>query len=180
MSDRRSEVDAKVARVAALLDGEGLDAVVIALQPNFAWLSAGGSNAIDGSREDGAGALLVTRGGRRFVLANAIEHGRLVDEELAGLGFEPLPPFPWHAPLAGGRAVLEAAASVLPADAKVGADSPVAGTRVIDAAIARLRWQLTDSEQQRLAALCVDTAATIEGVCRLVRPGSSERSWRRA
>src|SRR5947207_6345513 len=46
---------------------ERLAGVLINTQPNFAWLSAGGTNGIDLSREAGAGTLLICRNGRRFV-----------------------------------------------------------------------------------------------------------------
>ena len=61
---------------------------------NFSWLTAGATNRIDISREAGAGALLVSAGGRRYALANAIEMPRLADEVLAGLDFEPIE-FAW-------------------------------------------------------------------------------------
>ena len=71
-ADRR-EIDEKAARVERLLGEAGLSGVILGAQHNFAWITGGATNRVDGSREAGAGALLLGRGGRRWVLANAIE-----------------------------------------------------------------------------------------------------------
>ena len=83
------EIDEKVERLARLATAQGLGGILLNTQPNFAWLTGGRSNRIDGSRENGSGSLLVSASGRRFVVANNIEMPRLQDEALAGLGFTP-------------------------------------------------------------------------------------------
>jgi hypothetical protein len=89
MSAERAELDEKAARVERMLVDAGLAGVIIGAQHNFAWITGGGTNRIDGSREAGAGALLLGRGGRRYVLANVIEMPRIMDEVVAGQGYEP-------------------------------------------------------------------------------------------
>ena len=88
--DRSQEIAEKVERLKRMLAAEKLGGVLVGAQPNFSWLTAGGSNGIDTSREPGAGALLVRRDGRRFVLASRIEMARLLTRELAGDDFEPV------------------------------------------------------------------------------------------
>jgi len=78
-----------------MLAREGLGGVLINTQHNFAWLSAGGSNGIDTSREAGAGSILVRRDGKRFLLTNRIEMPRLLAEEVAENDFEPVD-FSWE------------------------------------------------------------------------------------
>src|SRR5262245_5947073 len=95
MPAERAEREEKAARVDRLLAEAGLAAVLIGAQHNFAWITGGGTNRMDGSREAGAGALLLARGGRRFLLANVIEMPRLLAEEVAGQGYEPVE-FPWE------------------------------------------------------------------------------------
>ena len=51
---------------------------------------------MDSTREAGTARLLVAADGRRFVLANAIEMPRMLDEVLAGLEFQPIE-YPWTA-----------------------------------------------------------------------------------
>ncbi|MEP6787987.1 MAG: aminopeptidase P family N-terminal domain-containing protein, partial [Acidobacteriota bacterium] len=77
-----AELEEKTERLAAMLAREDLDAVLLNAQHNFAWLTGGGSNGIDLSRENGAANLLVAADGRRFVIANNIEIPRLLAEEL--------------------------------------------------------------------------------------------------
>src|SRR5207247_587714 len=74
----RAGVGERAARVERMLVDAGLAGVIVGAQHNFAWITAGGTNRIDGSREAGAGALLLGRGGRRYVLANVIEMPRIM------------------------------------------------------------------------------------------------------
>ena len=83
------EIDEKVERLARLAASRRLGGILLNTQPNFAWLTGGRSNRIDGSRENGSGSLLVSARGERFVVANNIEMPRLQEEALAGLGFTP-------------------------------------------------------------------------------------------
>ena len=53
-----------------------LSGILLATQTNFAWLTGGGSNRIDGSREPGAGSLFVAADGRRFLATIDLTTGR--------------------------------------------------------------------------------------------------------
>ena len=57
--DRNDEVREKIERLVRLLVANGAGGVLISSRPNFAWLTAGGSNTIDTTREAGVGSLLV-------------------------------------------------------------------------------------------------------------------------
>ena len=78
-----------------MLDREGLDAVLLNAQHNFAWLTGGGSNGVDLSRENGVASLLVTRQGTRYLIANNIEMPRMLAEEVSTEDFEPVE-FAWE------------------------------------------------------------------------------------
>src|SRR5689334_23126442 len=93
--DKNAEIAEKTERLTRLLAAEGLGGVVLVAQPNFAWLTAGGNNGIDTSREQGACALVVRADGKRYVLASRIELARMLEEELAGSDFEPIE-FGWE------------------------------------------------------------------------------------
>src|SRR5919106_222875 len=84
------EVDEKTERLTRLAKQSNLGGILLVSQPGFAWLTGGASNRIDGSRENGNGALFVRADGRRFVIANVIEMPRLLAEELQGGGWEPI------------------------------------------------------------------------------------------
>jgi len=153
---------------------EGLAGVLITAQHNFAWLTAGGRNGIDLSREPGAGSLLVLRDGRRFVIANRIELTRLMTEELQGQGYEPVE-FAWEEERSNPGLVAGLARSFTD-NSPLGCDlNPGDQTRMIESAIARVRAQLTVSEIDRYRVLGRDAAQAIGGLARTLAPGLTER-----
>ena len=83
MQSAAAEHDEKLERIRRLAHAAGLDGVLLAAHHNIAWLTGGRGNRIDASREAGSMRLLVTRDGRRFVLANAIEMPRLIEKLMA-------------------------------------------------------------------------------------------------
>ncbi len=89
------EIEEKTERLHRLISQAGLGGLLINSQANFSWLTAGGRNGIDLSREAGAGTLFLRRDGMRFVLANKIEIDRLLTEELDGQGYQPVE-FAWE------------------------------------------------------------------------------------
>jgi len=168
---QRAEVDRKIARLARLAHDRGYGGILLTTHWNLAWATAGASNRIDVSREAGAGALFVTAGGRRYVLANAIEMPRLQDEALAGLDFEPVD-FPWIDERAD--AGLVAARAERLSGGTIGADAVVAGTTPCEPLIARLRGQLEPEELTRLRSLGSDAGRICGGVLLSVPVGVAE------
>ena len=141
-----------------------LGGILLNTQPNFAWLTGGRSNQIDGSRENGSGSLLVSARGERFVVANNIEMPRLQEEALAGLGFTPREYLwteeqaePGHADRHGEGARC-AARSV--ATTRCPAGTPM------EAEIAASRAPLTPAEVDRYRALGRDLGGVVGDVCR--------------
>src|SRR3712207_5678843 len=131
-----------------MLAEENLGGVLLGAQHNFSWLTAGGSNGIDTSRDPGAGALLVRADGRRFVLANRIEMPRLVSEELTEGDFEPVE-FGWEEEKASATFLYERARALLEGGA-LGSDLPApSDVRGVEGALSRCRYQLTPSELER-------------------------------
>jgi Xaa-Pro aminopeptidase len=183
--DRRQEIEEKTERVIRFLAEKGLGGMLISSQHNFAWLTGGGRNGIDTGREAGAGALFIRRDGRRFVLANRIEMPRLLAEELAGQEYEPVE-FDWERERANPSFMLELALRLLERSAAssvshlgsvsnlVGTDLWFGGGQVLEAEFARLRYQLTDSEIERLRALGRDAGQIVAAVARSLVPGLSE------
>lgn len=167
-----TELDEKTERLTRLASEHQLDGIIVVSQPGFAWLSGGRSNRIDGSRENGSGALFVRADGRRFVIANEIEMPRLIDEELAGGEWEPLS-YPWIEEHSQPSIVKQLAASkaVTP---RIGADWPLADCVPVDAAVARLRAPLTNAEVERYRVLGADAGRVVGDVARAVRPAMTE------
>lgn len=173
--DRNTEIAEKVQRVVRMLAAEDLGGVVVSSQHNFAWLTAGGSNGIDLSREPGAGSLLVTREGKLYLLANAIELPRLLAEELNGVELEPVE-FTWEAEKADPSLVAERAGALLPNETRLGSDLPLgSSTKPVEGELARCRYQLTAGELDRLRHLGQDAGKALGTLARTVEPGETER-----
>ena len=169
------ETDTKVERVARIATEAGAAGVLLTTQRNFAWITAGAANRIDGSREAGAGALFIRADGRRFVVANAIEMPRLRSEALAGLDFAPVE-YPWADDQANPAAAAGYARAVTAGAAPLAADWPVArDALVVETALMRARVDLVDEEIARYRELGRDIGTTLGFVCRSLRPGLSER-----
>jgi Xaa-Pro aminopeptidase len=169
-----TELDEKTERLAKLSREADLGGIVVVSQPGFAWLTGGGSNRIDGSRENGSGALFVRADGRRYVIANAIEMPRLVGEELAGGGWEAVE-YPWTEEQARPMVIHElASALVVNTSSRIGADWPIAACVPLDSACARLRAPLTGAELTRYRALGADAGRALGDVARQLTPGLTE------
>lgn len=166
-----------------MLAAARLGGVLIGAQHNFAWLTAGGANGVDLSREQGAGALLVSADGRRFVLANRIEMPRLLAEELGGEDFEPVE-FGWEEEKTSPTLLIDRALSLLSDTASaatastataLGSDLPVgAQVRTVEDALARCRYQLTSSEIERYRSLGSDAGRVVGDLLRRLEPGETE------
>lgn len=170
---RSGEIEEKVGRVTRMLAAEGLGGVLLGAQHNFSWLTAGGTNGVDTSREAGAGALLVARDGRRYVLASRIEMARLLDEELAGEDFEPVE-FSWEEEKASTTFVADRARALVGGQG-VGSDLPAGpDVKVVEGALARCRYQLTAAELERFRELGRDAGEVVGRLVRSLEPGETE------
>ena len=165
------EIDDKVDRLTRLAARRGLAGILLNTQANFAWLTGGRSNQIDGSREGGAGSLLVSARGERFVVANNIEMPRLMDETLAGLGFTPCE-YAWTREQAEPGTAIATARNTAGGD--IGCDAALPGGRLLEADIAVSRAWLTPAEADRYRALGSDLGRAIGEVCRGLAPGLTE------
>lgn len=170
----REEIEEKLERLARLMAKENLAGILINSQPNFAWLSAGGTNGIDRSRESGAGTLLIGRDGRRFVLANRIELARLMTEQLDGQGYEPVE-FAWEDEKANPTLVTDLAYSLVGDELPLGSDLvPGSTVRLLDTEIAQARYKLTFAEIDRFRLLGNEAGKAIGKMARSLTPGLPE------
>ena len=172
--DKNAEIAEKTERLSRMLAAEGLGGVVLVAQPNFAWLTAGGNNGIDTSREQGACALFVRADGKRFVLASRIEMARLLEEELSVTDFEPIE-FGWEDEKASSTFLANLVAKLNESGAPLGSDLSISpNVKAIDGAVARCRYQLTPSELERFRQLGRDAGEVMGAVARSLAPGELE------
>jgi Xaa-Pro dipeptidase len=168
-----SEVDEKIERLLRVCSERKVGGILINTQPNFAWLTAGATNGVDSTRENGVGTLFIRADGRRFVLANKIEMARLLEEELHGLNYEPVE-FAWEAEKGNPSLVAEMAQQLSNGNSSLGADFSHSSVIALEGPIAQHRYQLTDDEISRFRELGADAGRAIGEMARTLTPGQSE------
>ena len=164
-SDRRVDIDAKMGRVAALLQGSGCEGLLLLEPENVAWLTSGA--AARGVLDPDSSPAAYCTGEARWVLCANADSQRLFDEELDGLGFQ-LKEWPWH----WGR---EQFLADLCANRKVACDRPLGDAVVVAETLRKLRRQLTPYEGACLLALGQVVTHSLEATCRTLSAHDTER-----
>lgn len=168
------ELEIKTERLVEMLNSENLGGVLLNSQHNFAWLTGGGNNGVDLSRENGVSSLLIRNDGKRFLIANRIEMPRMLAEEVFEKDFEPID-FAWEADKINSNFVLESAQSLLK-DKTLASDiffNP--NFRVIEGLVARCRYQLTNEEIIRFKKLGKDASEVLVGIHNKIELGQTEK-----
>lgn len=169
-----SEIEEKTERLSEMLSANGLAGVLLNAQHNFAWLTAGGSNGIDLSRDNGASFLFVRADGKRFLIANNIELSRMLTEEISENDFEPVE-LSWQNEKASGDVVLNAANSLLVDGGDIASDlNFLAKLRTIENLISTCRFQLTEPEIERYQQLGRDAGDALAKTAATLLPGETE------
>lgn len=166
MQDRAEEVRAKLATVRGWLEPLQAGAVRLRGTDWFAWLTAGGSNAVLLAAETGVAEALVTADAA-VILTDEIEARRLRDEEIAA-GFD-WRIDPWAEPGRRERFVKDAVAG-----RPVYSDRPQAGETALPSNYRQTRLRLTDSEQARYRQVGRRAAAAMREALQAARPDWTE------
>ncbi len=164
-SDRRADIDAKTARVAALLREVGCEGLLLLEPENVAWLSSGA--LARGVLDPASEPALYCNGEQRWVIASNADSQRIFDEEVDGLGFQ-LKEWPWH----WGR---EQLLTDLCQNRKVACDRPRGDLPCVAGQLLSLRRPLTLYEQACAHALGQTVSHALEATCRNLEVGQSER-----
>jgi Xaa-Pro aminopeptidase len=165
VSDRRADIETKMAQVATLLSETACEGLLILEPENFSWLTSGAIPR--GQLNADEAPALYCNGDQRWLLASNVDSQRLFDEELDGLGFQ-LKEWPWH----WGREQLLAD---LCQNRRVACDRPFGDAKPVGDRLRRLRRQLTVYEQACLRALGHILSHALEATCRTMEPGHTER-----
>ena len=163
------EVSLKEKRLFAVMDANGLDAVLLKRQTNFTWFTGGHYNMVLVADIVGMNCILITRKGERFLVTNQVEVPRMEQEEkLPELGFTTLS-YPWEE-----NRELEMIAKVVPDASRIGCDIPYAGFKEIAKDVQKCRFSLVDNEIERYDFLGKQLSTAAEKVLLGFRPGDSE------
>ena len=163
--DRRSDVELKQQRVAALLQEAGCDALLVLSPDNFAWLSAGG--AARGTFDPESMPALFFTADARWLLCSNADTQRIFDEEIDGLGFQ-VKEWPWHL----GRAAL---LTDLCQARTVACDTPFGTCKVIGPQMQQMRRLLTDYGIACYRTLGQTLSHALEATGRTLAVGETER-----
>lgn len=161
-----SEVNEKLRRIRAFFEKTGYEAMVIGRQDNFAWLTCGGMNRVLITSETGFTLLVVTTE-KVYAIAQVMDCARVMEEELSGLGFEPVP-LRWY------EESREEKAAALIRGKKAVSDMPVEGADFQPSAIYGLHYPLTEKELDKCRQLGRTTEGIIRKVADALKPGMSE------
>ncbi|MGI8855635.1 MAG: M24 family metallopeptidase [Thermomicrobiales bacterium] len=167
------ELAEKRRRIAALLDAEGLDALLLTQEGSVAWVTGGGATRVSMNGAEALASVLVTKETTAYVLTNAIEAPRIAAEELPEQGVH-MKVYPWEQDRTDERVAI---IRDIVGDGALGADAPVAGltaVRVLHDEVMRLRSRLMTPEIERYRWLAQTTARVLEAAARAVQPGMTE------
>ncbi len=165
VSDRRSDIETKQLRVAALLKEAGCDGLLVLDPANVAWLTSGAT--VRGVFDATEGPALYFSPEQRWVICSNVDSQRYFDEELDGLGFL-LKEWPWH----WGREQLLAD---LCHARKVATDQETEGAVSVARQLRRERRRLDTYEQACCSALGQIVTHAVEATCRTMNAGDTER-----
>jgi Xaa-Pro aminopeptidase len=180
LASRTEEVNEKLALLRAVMIEEGARAVRLRGSDWFAWVTAGGSNAVLLTAETGVAEVLVTVD-EACVLTDDIEIERLRNEEVP-------PGFTFHAAPWDQIEMRESYVRSLADDDAVLSDRPQHGEQALPASLRARRLVLGPAEQQRYRVLGREAAEAMSEVLRRARPewtefelagAGAEALWRR-
>jgi Xaa-Pro dipeptidase len=160
----QSELDAKQARLAALRDQHGCEAILLSRHENIAWATAGRVEARVGPTETAVCSLLITCAGKRYVIAPNNEAARLAAEEFAGLDYEPAL-YPW-----ADADACELAHKI--AGPEIASDAAHPG--FYPANLTPLRTPLLPTEVERFRSFGAAVSASTARVLKTLAPGITE------
>ena len=167
MSD---EIEIKTDRLVRSL-GSSYAGVLLNAQHNFAWFTGGANNAIDTSRENGAATILVTKTGKRYLIASNIEMQRMLNEQVDGKIFEPVE-FQWQDEKAQPELVRLLAGDL--AHGQVISDIPFTSAPAMESSFSCCRFELTKQEIDRYRKLGKDATAAVANTIRNLQRGQTE------
>ena len=162
-----TESQKKELRIREFLSNSDFDALLLSSQGNFAWATGGKQNYVSIASEMGVASLLITPN-EKYVITNQIEKFRIMDEELAGMGYE-LIEFNWVDEGQKVDIIRDFGKTM-----KLGSDDGFPGTENIADEIAELRASLTKEEIEKYQWLGKKSGEAIAEVCREINVGDTE------
>lgn len=154
--------NARHARVRALMELQGLAAVLLRRPANFLWYTNGADNRVDHASPTGVADILLTRDAE-YVLTSTIEAPRFRDEQTPDLE---VVEYPWYEDVGPTLQRLVAG--------RLGVDVPMERALDVEPLIPPLRWVLDPDAVERYRTVGRQAVEALEEACGAVRPGMTE------
>ena len=168
-----TEVGAKLRMLDGFLQSNKLDGMMLTQVRNVYWITAGtANNQIVLNKDVGAASLLLMKDGRKYLVCNGAEAGRMMDGGLRKLGYE-LRPYSWYE----ANSVVDVRGGIikdLARGGRIGSDAPYPGTVLVADQFKPLRFSMTDQEIKRYRWLGHQATQAVAEVCRAIAPGMTE------
>jgi len=171
LPERIEELEEKERRLREWLEKEGFEGVAFRTIGGFAWATAGGEGWVRLSVNPSPYVAVLMGDGRKFVFAPNIERGRVMEEELSGLGFEPVE-FDWFE-VRDDESLSRLVFGTL-GNVKLASDWPLPGAEERGRDLKRLRFKFTPQEVERMREVCKLASEAICESARGIRPGMTE------
>lgn len=173
LEEAKAEINQKMERLLKFFKEQNIAGMLYTQVRNVNWITAGLVNTqIVLNKDVGAASLLVMNDGKKYLICNGSEAGRLMDEDLKDLGYE-LKIFNWYEsnPVEDvrGDIIKEIAGTT-----RIGSDINFPGTVLVADAFKPVRYSLTDTEIKRYRWLGEQTTEAVTEVCKRIEPGMNE------
>ena len=161
----KEELAEKELRIQKLLAAKDLAGVCFFKFMNFSWFTGGGTNRVVTGSEAGCAVILLLEG-RKYLISPSNEIERIMAEQVAGQGFEPVTYYWYEKPLD--------VIKKLAGDKKLGTDLPQPGMEPLGLELDRLRFSLTEGEIAKARELAHICSQSVAQACVSVKAGMTE------
>jgi len=162
-----SEIELKSNKLKELIMAKGLFGVILSAHTNFLWFTGGRRNDVLKNENVSLVHLFITEN-KKYLISSASDSERVMDEELAGMGFE-LIKYDWY-----NQSPFDVIKNLNP-NSKIGSDFYSPDAENIEDDLAKLRIDLTDYEINKARNLSRDFSIILTDFCYNLKPNTSEK-----
>lgn len=169
----REEINLKFERLNKFLAENKINGMLFTQVRNVYWITAGiANNQIVLNKDVGAASLLILKDGKKYLICNGAEAGRMMDGTLKDLGYE-LIMFNWYEanPFKDVRGDI---IKQIAGNGIIGSDIDYPNTINVSAKFKLLRFSMTEQEIKRYRWLGEQTTEAVAEVCKRIKTGMNE------
>jgi Xaa-Pro aminopeptidase len=160
------ELQIKEVKIRDLMERKHFAGIILSTQTNFLWFTGGRRNQIIKNADTSLVHLLITKN-KKYLLSTRSDADRIMDEELAELGFEPVL-YDWY------RHSYLDALDKIGLKGVIGCDFYHTNFPNIEEDLKQMRISLSDFEVGRVKELCKEYTRLLTDFCLNLKPGVAE------